>query len=424
MSKRKDMSRPADGEQGPIGSEMPFLTAEVPGLGGVIKKTPEDFCVEEVALYELSDEGTHVFAFIEKRNITTTDAMAEIAKALGKKKHDIGYAGRKDSRAITRQWISIEHVDPATVAAYNSRVIRVLEVRRHNNKLKVGHLSGNRFTIKLRDVNLPPDEALTRAQATLQTLSRVGVPNYFGPQRFGYRQDSHLLGQAVVKRDVKGFFDYLLGHPELDTEEVFIRARTLYEQGDYQAAYAAWLPNFRDHRYALKDIIRNNGDLRQAFRQFDRRLLNLFVAAWQSDLFNRVLAGRMPHINTLYKGDMAIKHDNRACFLVEDAALEQPRCDRFEISPTGPLIGTRMTGLTDDAAAFEQPLIDAMQLADSDWNWLKHYGGRGGRRALRFGPKQAEVIGGRDEHGNYLQFRFVLPSGCYATTLLRELMKT
>ena len=423
MSKHKNISIPSDSEQPPIQPDLPFLTADIPGLGGVIKTIPEDFRVEEVPQYELSDEGTHIFALIEKRNMTTSDAISEIAKAIGVRRIDIGYAGRKDARAVTRQWISIEHVDPDKVAAYKSRVIRVLEVRRHGNKLKIGHLAGNRFTLRVRKLNVPMAEALPRAQAAMETLVRVGVPNYFGPQRFGYRQDSHLLGEAAVKRDARRFFDTLLGRPELDTEEVFIRARTLYEQGDYQGAYDTWLPNFRDHRYALKDIMRDNGDVQRAFKRFDRQLLGLFVAAWQSDLFNRVLAGRMPHIDKLFKGDMAYKHDNGACFHVEDAALEQPRCDRFEISPTGPLMGGRMTELTDDAAPFEQPLIDAMQLTDDDLNWLKHYGGRGGRRPLRFQPKDAEVIAGSDENGDYLQLRFELPSGCYATTLLRELMK-
>jgi tRNA pseudouridine13 synthase len=423
MSKHKDNSIPSDSDTGPIRHDLPFLTAEIPGLGGVIKTVPEDFRVEEIPQYEPADEGTHVFALIEKRNMTTTDAISEISKAMGVRRIDVGYAGRKDARAVTRQWISIEHVDPDKVAAYKSRVIKVLQVRRHGNKLKVGHLAGNRFTIRVRKLNVPMAEALPRAETAMETLVRMGVPNYFGPQRFGYRQDSHLLGEAVVKRDEKRFFDTLLGRPELDREEVFIKARTLYEQGDFQAAYDTWLPNFRDHRYALRDIMRDGGNLQRAFKRFDRQLMGLFVAAWQSELFNRALACRMPHIDKLFKGDMAYKHDNGSCFRVEDAALEQPRCDRFEISPTGPLMGGRMTELTDEAAPYEKPLIDAMQLSDDDLNWLKHYGGRGGRRPLRFQPKDAEVITGSDEHGEYLQLRFELPSGCYATTLLRELTK-
>jgi tRNA pseudouridine13 synthase len=423
MRKRKHISDGRDGDLELIRHDFPYLTEDVPGIGGVIKKIPDDFRVEEIAQYEPSGEGTHVFAFVEKRNMTTTDMIAEIARVVGVRRNEVGYAGRKDSRAVTRQWISFEHVDPEPIAQFQSRKIKVLKVCRHGNKLKIGHLAGNRFTLRIRQMDVPIGEALWRAQAVLDVLVRAGVPNYFGPQRFGYRQDTHLLGEAAVKRDARLFFDILLGKPELDTEQTFIRARTLYEQGNYQAAYEAWLPNFRDHRYALKDLIREGGDVERAFEMFDRQLLGLFVAAWQSDLFNRVLVERMPRIDTLFKGDMAYKHDNGACFKVEDAAVEQPRCDRFEISHTGPLVGVKMAALSDEAADYENPLIDSLQLNDEDLRWLKHYGGRGGRRPLRFQPKQVQVSAGNDHHGEFLQLEFELPSGCYATTMLRELMK-
>ena len=424
MSKPHKKALPTDDDAGLVRLDVPFLTADIDGIGGALKTVPEDFRVEEIPLYPASGEGTHVFALIEKRSMTTAAAIMEIARAMGVRRMDVGYAGRKDARAITKQWISIEHIDADKLAQYQSRAVKVLQVARHGNKLKVGHLAGNRFILRVRKLAVPLKQAMDCAEAGMERLVRVGVPNYFGPQRFGYRMDSHLLGEAVVKNDARRFFDFLLGHPEMDTDEAFIRPRTLYEQGDYQGAYAAWLPNFHDHRYALRDLMRSNCDFQKAFRQFDRQLMTLFVAAWQSDLFNRALAGRMPHIDKLFKGDMAYKHDNGACFKVEDAAVEQPRCDRFEVSPTGPLVGRRMTELTDEAAAFEKPLVDALQLGEEDLQRLGKYGGHGGRRPLRLQPKEAKVSGGADEDGEFLEFQFVLPSGCYATTLLRELMKS
>ena len=424
MTKRRYISDFRQDQSGVIRHDLPFLTPGIAGIGGVFKKFPEDFRVEEIPRYEPRDEGTHVFAFVEKRNMTTTDMIGEIAHAIGARRGDAGYAGRKDARAVTRQWISFEHVDPAAVAGFESDKIKVLEVRRHDNKLKIGHLRGNRFVLRIRKMDVPIGEALWRAQAVMDVLVRSGVPNYFGPQRFGYRQDSHLLGEAAVRHDARRFFDILLGMPQLDTEEVFIRARTLYEQGDYQGAYDTWLPAFRDHRYALKDLISQGGDFERAFALFDRQVLRLLVAAWQSNVFNRVLAERMPDIDKLLTGDMAYKHDNGACFKVEDAALEQGRCDRFEISPTGPLIGLKMAEVTDEAADYEQPLIDALQLTEEELRWLKHFGGRGGRRPLRFQPQNVQISAGSDGQGDFLQLQFELASGCYATTLLRELMKT
>ncbi|MHC4553380.1 MAG: tRNA pseudouridine(13) synthase TruD [Planctomycetota bacterium] len=403
---------------------LPFLTMDLPGIGGRIKTTIEDFEVEEIGQYELCGNGTHVYAFVQKTNTTTTDMIARIAEAAGVAKRDVGFAGRKDAKAITRQWISIEHIAPEKLRGFSTNNIRVLDVTRHGNKLKMGHLAGNRFTIRLRHLNRPADEALAIASQIMDVLSTKGVPNYFGPQRFGYRYDSHLLGAAIVKHDLKDFYDTLLGKPELNTQEDFIEARTLYEQGDLEGAYQAWHPAFHDHRKAIKNLTKFKGDRKKAFRRVDRHMLSLFVAAWQSDLFNRVLAARMPKIDTLYDGDMAYKHVNGACFQVTDAAAEQPRCGAFEISATGPLIGRKMKPVTGSAGAIENPLVEEVHLTADDMPRLKKYGGVGGRRPLRFQPTNHSLDTGTDDNGDFLELKFDLPSGCYATVLLREMMKT
>ncbi len=119
--------------------ELPFLTADIPGVGGVIKQRPEDFLVEEVPLYEPSGSGTHVYFRIEKKGLPTIQAVQEIARALCRQKCEIGYAGLKDADAVTRQMLSIEHVDPVVVQSLDVPGVRVLNVSRHTNKLKLGH---------------------------------------------------------------------------------------------------------------------------------------------------------------------------------------------------------------------------------------------------------------------------------------------
>jgi tRNA pseudouridine13 synthase len=406
-----------------IQPDLPFLTAAVPGIGGLIKTFPADFFVEEIPQYERSGTGTHVYVLIQKKNLTTQDVIELIANELGVRNMDIGYAGRKDARAITRQWLSIEHIDPAALAKIESKNLKVLDVTRHTNKLKVGHLAGNRFAIRLRQVNGPAAQALAAAEKILDILTVKGVPNYFGPQRFGYRGDSHLVGQAAVKNDTKGFFDSLLGRPDLNPQDEFVHARQLYEQGEYEAALYEWHSAFGDHRKALKSLIRNRGNTHKAFRQFNRNLIRLLISAWQSDIFNRVLARRMPGIDRLLDGDMAYKHDNGACFTVEDAAGEQPRCDAFTISPTGPLPGTRMKRLGGLAGEIENAVLDEVHLTEDDLKRLKKTGGVGGRRPLRFRPENTRTAAGTDAHGDYLELHFDLPSGCYATVLLREITK-
>jgi len=403
---------------------LPFLTADIPGVGGVAKTRPEDFLVEELPLYEAGGTGTHVYALIEKRGIGTREALDRMAQTLNVARRKIGLAGLKDAHAVARQWISIEHVDPRRVEQISTPHVRVLRTSRHTNKLKPGHLRGNRFVIRLRRLVLPVPQAARVAGEVLPILSRRGVPNHFGPQRFGNRRDNHLLGKAVARNDAAGFADLYLGRPDegLDSPPV-LEARRLYEQGRYEEAAKAWPGQFFDQRRALRALAAGKGNKKKVFYTVDKHLKGLFVSAYQSDLFNRVLAARMPDIDKLLLGDMAYKHVNGACFRVEQPKVEQPRCDGFEISPTGPLLGDRTTRLTGPAGEIEDPILNAENLSVMDLRQMKHFGARGGRRPLRFQPRDIHVATGQDDLGPYLELRFELDAGCYATTLLAEITK-
>ncbi len=407
-----------------MADSLPFLTPDLPGAGGVIKTRPEDFFVEELPLYEPSGAGTHVYAQIEKKGLGTREAFDRIARALGILRRDIGSAGLKDAHAVARQWISIEHVPPERLEQLALAEVRVLQTRRHTNKLKPGHLRGNRFVVRLRKLALPPEEALTTAEKVLSILTRRGVPNYFGPQRFGNHQNNHLLGRALARNDADTFMDEFLGRPnaQADSAAVF-QARSLYEEGRYEEALQHWPGQFADHRRALRAIIAGKGKKKRGLFTVDKHLQGLFISAYQSDLFNRVLAARMPDIDKLLLGDMAYKHDNGACFRVEQPETEQSRCDRFEISPTGPLLGQRMTRLIGPAGAIENPILEAEGLSDSESGHMKRLGARGGRRPLRFQPRDTGLAAGQDDLGAYLELRFELDAGCYATTLLSEITK-
>jgi tRNA pseudouridine13 synthase len=394
------------------------------GVGGVVKARPEDFFVEELPLYQPSGSGTHVYIQIEKKGIGTREALDRLAKVLNVPRREIGLAGLKDAQAVARQWISIEHVAPEQVQQVALREVRVLQTTRHTNKLKPGHLAGNRFVVRLRKLALPLPQAAETAQEVLSILSRRGVPNYFGAQRFGNHQDNHLLGKAVAQNDVDAFADLLLGHPneQLDSPPVF-QARNLYEQGRYEEAAKLWPGQFFDQRRSLRILAGARGNKKRVYYTIDKHLKGLFISAYQSYLFNRVLAARMPNIDKLLLGDMAYLHVNGACFRVEQPEVEQPRCDRLEISPTGPLLGGRTTKLTGPAGETENPILDGENLNDQDFRQMKHLGARGGRRPLRFQPRNASVTSGTDDLGPYLEFRFELDAGCYATTLLAEITK-
>ncbi|HUR29477.1 MAG TPA: tRNA pseudouridine(13) synthase TruD, partial [Planctomycetota bacterium] len=221
----------------------PCLTQDVAPIPGRIKERPEDFEVEELPLYPASGEGTHLFVTIEKRGLTTQDAVRDVARQLGLAPREIGYAGQKDAQAVTRQRLSVEHVDEARVRALRHGRLRVLGVERHGNKLKLGHLAGNRFKIKIRGL---PTERVGDARAVLERLARAGVPNYFGPQRFGLRGDSWSVGRALLHEDFEEALAVFAGRASEMDRGTVLKARRLFDDGDYERAAKAWPRGFRD----------------------------------------------------------------------------------------------------------------------------------------------------------------------------------
>jgi tRNA pseudouridine13 synthase len=342
-----------------------------------IKAQPEDFIVEELALYEPCGTGTHTYLWIEKRHANTLDATRKLAAFLGKRAADAGIAGLKDAQAVTRQWISFEHVTKSAdeILEFSDPTLRVLNVSRHGNKLKMGHLRGNRFIIRLRlksPDTVSADVVTARARSVFEKLWTTGVPNYFGPQRFGRGGDNIALGRLLVRGEVAEF-------------------ERLYAQ------------NQNNRRHA------------------ERKLRNLIVNAFQSDLFNRVLAARMPHIGRVQAGDVAWLHRNGAAFLIPsavDAEREQSRAYAFEISPSGPLFGPKMLRATHEVGELEARILNEAGVSLEDFGRKEAEKQPGARRPLRVLLLEKPGVE-NDDTGVIL--RLALPSGAYASVVLREI---
>jgi tRNA pseudouridine13 synthase len=392
-----------------------YLTRDLAGVGGAIKECVEDFQVEELPLYPPADEGEHTFFEIQKTGVATFEALRIIAQALHVPANNIGYAGLKDARAITRQVLSVHNVPPGDVLALDLPSIRVLWARRHRKKLKIGHLQGNRFTIRIRGVE---KSAMPTCQAILDVLVRRGVPNYYGPQRFGRRGDSARLGQAVVRRDEAAFVHAFLGGPHPREGELVQEARTRFDAGQWPAALSLFPSSMADERRALQALIQAKGDYRRAYAAVSGRLKTFLLSAYQSELFNCVLDARLQTLDLVSAGDVAVKHPGRSLFRVEDAAVEQARVERFEISPTGPIYGFKMMQALGRQADLEAAVLAGEGLALSDFRIGNGVQAEGTRRALRFQIQEPELW-----HEEGLMLRFWLSRGCYATTVLAEIMK-
>ncbi len=399
-------------------TKLPRLLQDFTPAQGLIKSDYEDFVVEELPLYPADGSGTHTYFLVEKHGLSTMQAAADIARALNVRRRDIGYAGLKDARAVTRQWMSLEHADSEQVAALQIPRLRILEVTRHTNKLHLGHLKANRFTIRVRQTE--PDR-LPELKDALAELIRRGVPNYFGEQRFGGRGDAWGVGLAMLRGQPDQALDLVLGRPSERDHGDIRRARQLYESGQYLEAARRWPGMFRDERRALKALAHSNGRKRRAFAAIDKASRLFYVSAYQSYLFNQVVAARLPSgLDHLYAGDLAYLHASGAVFHVEDATVEQARSDRFEISPSGPLFGYRMTEPGGYPGELEAQVLAAEKLSPKSFR-SGPLRVKGARRPLRFHPADAEIRLGAPAQGVYLELAFALPRGCYATSLLREL---
>ena len=347
---------------------------------------PEDFIVDELPLYDPSRVGTHTFFAIRKRNLGTLEAIHHIACALKENPRNFGYAGLKDKRAVTTQMLSVEGASPEQVLVLKVPGIEVLWAERHAHKLRVGHLRGNRFEITLRDVSQP---ALPLVEEKMMLLASEGVPNRFGAQRFGNKNDSHLIGKALVKAEWGTALRYILADETSQFSEFAKRVKREKDRNSLEKAVAC-IPH---------------------------RLRKLYLSAYQAFLFNALLEKRLPNLGKLWDGDIAVKHSNGAPFLVENASVEQPRADTFEISPSGPIFGYKMRQPIDKVQALEAEFLAAEGVKSEVFRKVAGIRLPGTRRPLRM-PMALHHVTSVDAG---LRLCFTLPAGGYATVVLEEL---
>ncbi len=408
-----------------------YLTSDLPPLRGRIKERPEDFLVEEQPLYQPGGSGEHIYLMVEKRNLSTLSAARILATHFGVHLNAVGFAGLKDKRAITRQTFSIyaPGKKPEDFPSLRYDSMQVLWADLHANKLRKGHLAGNRFSIKIRGIDM---SRATVAAKALAALERLGVPNRIGDQRFGYTKRNHLVGRGVVLGDWQGAIDALLSPRQThesfqDTQDA---ARRFYAQGDYQRALESFSFHSRTERRVLAALVRGERP-QKAIGAIERPELEFYLSAFQSAVFNDVLERRLNAgtLAVLSEGDVATKHENRAMFAVAPADLTPELLDRLakqQVSPTGPMWAE---GMMRASGATDATEIDALARLGVTPELLAAFEQRrpnrlaGARRPLRVSLTDPDVEGGIDEHGHYVRLAFDLPRGAYATEVLREIMK-
>lgn len=169
-------------------------------INAAFKQQPDDFIVTEKLPFTPEGEGEHVFVYIEKKLINTVDVVQDIAKQTGVAQKHIAYSGLKDKQAKTRQWFSFAWPIKQEIPELSGDNWQVLEVTRHVRKLKRGTHQQNDFEITLRDIEPTNKKAI---EQRLALIAKEGVPNYFGPQRFGFSGNNITKALALFSGAIK-----------------------------------------------------------------------------------------------------------------------------------------------------------------------------------------------------------------------------
>ncbi len=338
----------------------------------IFKQSKEDFVVTEIPLYEFSNEGEHLIIKFRKKDLTTWDALSIFANHFACKNRDIGYAGLKDKNAMTIQYISIHKKFEEKLSSFSHEQIKILETTYHNNKIKIGHLKGNKFFIRLKRVNLVNARKI---EQVLGQLASLGMPNYFGFQRFGIEQNNYEKGEAIINGTLK--------QKDRKLKQMYINAYQSY-------LFNNWLSK----RIEISKLI-ETFDAKEIYKKVSLPL----------ELVKSMK--KQAHPLKIVSGDLMSHYPYGKIFYAQDLEAEAEKFYNQDRVPTGLLSGKRVKKAEAEALIFEEEFI-------------KNIPEDGARRFAWVFPK--EIESNYKEEKNWMELQFYLPKGSYATEFIAELI--
>ncbi|MEM3556156.1 MAG: tRNA pseudouridine(13) synthase TruD [Candidatus Micrarchaeia archaeon] len=390
--------------------------SKLEGIGGVIKSSPEDFVVEEImqdgTILELNKtfnkqgEGEFVHFILQKRNWNTLQALKEIGKKLHCGIKRFSYAGMKDRNALTTQLASAFGIDRNALLNLKIKDIQINGAWQANEKVKIGELLGNRFTITIRNVSGDSGGRVKRIMEELNGLA----PNYFGEQRFGsIRKNTHLVGKAIVSGNFKeAVWNYLTYIDENEREEGKEARRKLAEEEDFKRALNYFPKYLKYERILLNHLSQHPNDYVNALRKLPRGLSLMFVHAYQSYLFNKTLSKRISSGVIRREDDVMCKVDSFGFPNMNELGEEGEL-------PVGRVIGYETKNLTEE----EREILEEEGINEKNFliKSLPEISSKGARRCLFISLKNFSF-----RQNENITFKFLLPSGSYATSVMREFL--
>jgi len=416
-----------------LGLEV-FLTEGIPGIGGKLRKTPEDFQVDEISILPPADpEGKFVIAKVWHRNWEANRLVRRLGSNLRIGRAKVGFAGTKDGRSVSTQLMSFN----APIEAVQSLAIPDIEIRdayRARRMISIGDLVGNRFKIGVADIDAGVDAKAICDSVKAKLDSIGGFPNFFGIQRFGsVRPITHLIGKDLIRGDFEGAVMRYVANP-MDEEgsEANDARRALQETRDFERAFREFPMKLSFERTMIGHIKDHPTDYVGALRLLPYNLLMMFVHAYQSFLFNRILSERIRKGMSLREpevGDLVLPlsktnvpdHDNSILVSIDNLEKATRNAKEGKAFVSGLLYGTESVFADGRMGEIERKIVEAEEISKLDFQivGLREASSKGSRREILSSYKDLAINVGEGE----ATFQFTLTKGCYATTLLREFMK-
>jgi tRNA pseudouridine13 synthase len=401
--------------------------SERSGIDGRIKVYPEDFVVIEEPLPSIFEGKKYAIFLLKKRNWETMATVKGIAKRAGINYREIGFAGTKDRHAVTYQYISVPSKDKERVESVQIKDIELRFVS-YGRSIKLGHLLGNRFRIIVRGVG---ENAFERTKEIVRELrEKGGFPNYFGYQRFGERRVvNHLIGKLLLQGDFEGAARLFLGAHDGSMEGDEAR-KNFWETGDVERALEEF-PGFLRYERTLLHRYKETGSWKRAFLSLPLPIMRIFIHSYQSYLFNLYLSRRIEEGLSLKEplvGDIVVQvkggipYRDRTYRVTEtNITFVREKVERGHAMVSGPLFGFAVRLAKGIPGRLEKEILEEEGLTLEAFKRLpKPMAEPGGRRELLLRP-----LGLTYGYlpGTGMCFRFFLPKGTYATSVLREIMK-
>ncbi|UCG69149.1 MAG: tRNA pseudouridine(13) synthase TruD [Thermoplasmata archaeon] len=417
-----------------IGIEV-FYT-NVRGIGGKLRKNPEDFIVEEISSpLSKDDDGEYTIARIKVKNWETNRLIRQLSRRLGISRKRIGFAGTKDRRAVTTQLFSIK-APIKDVRKLSLKDFEILEIYTSRQGLDLGDLLGNRFDIIIKGIEVPDldaNKSISDISEELESLK--GFPNFFGHQRFGaVRPITHIVGKKIIEGDFKGAVHIYIGNPvDIEGAEAFEARKTFEEGGSFADVLELFPKYFGFEKALLNHLIKKEGDYIGALNALPKNLSMMFVHAYQSYIFNRILSQRIEKgllTSEPLIGDIVIPMDksglpdHKKWIEVTDDNINKisKRVREKKAAISGLVPGSNVMFAKGRQGEIEEKVVEDEGVSPKDFiiPQMRRLSSKGIRR--EFVSPLSDFVYEIGDGG--IRMQFTLQKGCYATALLREFMKT